>query len=380
MRKRVCLLFGGRSLEKDISVITAMQTLQNIDRSKYKVEPIYMYDGNFYVRNVDEIESFAPFNALNHSKAILHNGVFYIIKRNTLTKFFKPDVALICCHGGEGEDGTLQALLQYNQIPHTSPDILQSALGMDKALAKDVFDQMLLNTLPHEVINANELNKNDEELMFHLENLLDYPMIVKPSRQGSSIGIGVATNREELIFALNVAGHYDTKIIVEQKLVDFAEVNCACFRDGEQLIVSETEQPISINDFLTFEDKYQDNGKLSGGGHVIPADIGALNGVVKANTIRIYKELNLNGVVRMDFLVDKTRDKVYINEINTVPGSMAFYLFSEIGISFESMLTSIIENSEAYFKDKNLEKEFATNVLENYSKNSSKVGNKNRKR
>ncbi len=363
MKKKVALIFGGRSIESDISVITAMQVLKHIDTAEYSVEPVFMYDGDFYVRGLFKLDDFKQFNPTLHSKALLYRGAFYTLKRDSLSRYFKPDIALVCCHGGEGENGTLQAVLEYNSIPYTSTGILGSAAGMDKAISKQLFDGMLLNTLPHEVIARQELKENRDNVFFHLESFLNYPMIVKPSAQGSSIGIGVANNREELDFAMEVAARFDSKIIVEQKLTDFVEVNCAAFRDGKEIVLSETEQPLTLNDFLTFEDKYMGGGKREGGGHIIPADVGSLDSIIKANTERIYRELDLNGVVRMDYLVDRTRNKVYINEINTIPGSMAYYLFEPVGISFEKLISKLIENAQDFHFQRRTQTVYKTEVL-----------------
>ncbi len=366
MKKKIALIFGGRSLESDISIITAMQTLSNINKSLFNVEPVYMYEGDFYVKKLDSLDAFSVFNPIEHSKAILYKGEFYTVKRNGLVKYFKPDAAFICCHGGEGESGILQAILEYNGIAYTSPSVIASACGMDKALSKQLFEGMLLNTLPHEVVTREEFEEDAERTLQRLESFLTYPLIVKPSTLGSSIGITVAENHEQLDFALQVACRFDTKIIVEHKLTDFVEVNCAAFRDGDRIVLSDTEQPLTLNDFLTFDDKYMTNGKMSGGGHVIPADIGNLELIVKANTERIYRELDLNGVVRMDYLVDKVRNKVYINEINTVPGSMAFYLFEGQGIDFKALITRLIENAVNYQAVHRTPSKFKTEVLSKF--------------
>ncbi|MCM1306288.1 MAG: hypothetical protein NC037_00785 [Bacteroides sp.] len=366
MRKKVALIFGGRSLESDISIITAMQVLGNIDKTAYNVEPVFMYEGDFYVKNLDSLDAFSSFNPLDHLRATLYKGEFYTIKRKGFSKYFKPDVAFICCHGGEGESGILQAVLEYNGIAHTSPSVAASACGMDKALSKQLFESMLLSALPSEVVAKAEFEADPLRTLQRLENSLSYPLIVKPSALGSSIGITVAENRDQLEFALQVASKFDTKILVEHKLTDFTEVNCAAFRDGDKIVVSDTEQPLTLNDFLTFDDKYMSNGKMSGGGHVIPADIGNLELIVKANTQRIYRELDLNGVVRIDYLVDKDNNKVYINEINTVPGSMAFYLFEGLGIDFKTLIAKLIENAVDYQAAHRTPTKFKTDVLSKF--------------
>ena len=255
MKKKVALIFGGRSLERDISVITAMQTLANIDVSKYEVECIYALDGDFYAKKLDSIKRFAPFVHSEHVKVFLIKGEFYSLKKSKLVRFFKPDVALLCCHGGEGENGIVQALLEYNGIAYTSCDVLRSACLMDKALSKRLFESLLLNVLPYEIVLKSEFENDKQKTLERLENLIGYPMIVKPSSQGSSIGIEVAKCREELDFALQVAAKYDSKIVVEQKLEDFVEVNCAAYQKEGKIVLSDTEQPCSKSDFLTFSDK-----------------------------------------------------------------------------------------------------------------------------
>lgn len=366
MRKKIALIFGGRSLESDISVITAMQALGAIDTSKYIVEPIYMYDGDFYVKRLDRIEEFADFNLAEHKKVLLYKGAFYTMKRNAVSRYFKPDCALLCCHGGEGENGILQSLLQYNGIPFTSTGVLQSACGMDKTVLKRMFESMILNVLPYCVITRGEYKANAEESVEKIEKSLEYPLIVKPSSQGSSIGIEVATDRVQLDFALKVAFSFDDVALVEHKLTEFTEVNCAAYRNKNEIVVSSTEQPVFDSEYLTFDDKYMTGGKMSGGGHIIPANIGDLNDVVRKTTRRIYDELNLSGVVRVDYLADLKKGKVYVNEINTIPGSMAFYLFEPMGISFEKLLSDLIDN--AIFNGIDSRKVYKSNVLSHFAR------------
>lgn len=368
MKVRVALLFGGRSPESDISVITAMQVVAQLAESDYTVEPVCMYEGGFYMYGVDRLEAFTPFVAEKHVNTFLLGGAFYSLKKNKIKREFKPDVALICCHGGEGENGVLQGLLEFNGIPYCSSGVLGSAVGMDKAVSKSIFENMLMNVIQHTVVLRREFESDAERTLAQIESVLDYPMIVKPASQGSSIGIKVADDREGLIFALETACEFDDKILVEEKLVDFAEVNCAAFARGREIVVSETERPLGAGDILTFEDKYLENGKMSGGGHILPADIGHLNAIVRANTERVYRELELQGIVRVDFLVDKSRNKVYINEINTVPGSLAFYLFEPLGISFAELLDAQICNALLRAAESGRKKVFKSRVLECYGK------------
>lgn len=341
MKKKVAMFFGGRSLESDISVITAMQTLCAIDKSAYDVEPVYMHGGKMYVGGLNKISAFSPFNEGEHSVVHLVSGGLYEMKRGKLKRRFVPDVALICCHGGEGEGGVLQAMLEYNGIRYTSCSPLASALLLDKLASKRMFESLLCNVLPYREVSEEDLSENESVVISSLEEL-EYPIIVKPARLGSSIGIRAARDRDELKEALEIAFGFDGEVIAEHMLTDFVEVNCAAYRDGDRIVVSETERPIAFGDFLSFEDKYMSNGKMGGGEHRIPAGIGPTELIIKAATERVYRELALDGVIRADFLVDG-ESKVYINEINTVPGSLATYLFKDI--SPTEMLSALIRNA-----------------------------------
>lgn len=188
-------------------------------------------------------------------------------------------------------------------------------------------------------------------------------MIVKPARLGSSIGISVANDRAELESAVSFAFEFDDKVVIEQKLENFAEVNCAAYFDGERVVVSRTEQPIHASDFLTFADKYEQGGKMCETTRIIPADIGSLNLVVQAMTERIYRDLDMNGIVRIDYLVDVAKNKVYINEINTVPGSLAFYLFDT---DFDKLLSSVIESAKKRKEERGQDAHFKTDILSKF--------------
>ncbi len=361
MKKKIALFFGGRSLESDISVITALQTLGAIDKSAYEAEPVYMYGGKMYVGGVNKISAFSPFNEGEHTVVHLVSGGLYEVKRGKLKRRFVPDVALICCHGGEGEGGVLQSMLEYNGIRYTSCSPLASALLLDKLASKRMFESLLFNVLPYRDATHKDYIENGSAVIDSLEEL-EYPIIVKPARLGSSIGIRAAHNREELEYALDIAFSFDKEVVAEHMLTDFIEVNCAAYRDGEDIVVSETERPISCGDFLSFEDKYMANGKMGGGEHRIPAGIGPAELIVKAATERVYKELCLDGVIRADFLVDGD-SKVYLNEINTVPGSLATYLFRDI--SHTDMLSALIRN--ASLKQPSAPASFKTDVLSRFS-------------
>lgn len=363
MKKKIALIFGGRSVERDISVITAVQTFKSLDDKKYAVTPIFIYEGDFYTGNLKTLKDFAPFVPTAHKKLVLFGGTFCQVKKNKLIPLFKPDVVVNCCHGGEGENGILSGVLEFNGLAHTSPKVLPSALCMDKTASKIQFESLFLNTAKGKSFSLDDYKRDESAVIEDVEAYLEYPMIVKPAHLGSSIGISVARGTDELNFAIDVAVEFDDKILVEHKLSNFVEVNCAAFKYKDEIVISETEQPLSKSDFLSFEDKYS-TGKMSGGGHIIPANIGNLNQQIKDTTMFLYDKLELDGVVRFDYLVDTEREKIYINEVNTVPGSLAYYLFERVGISFSDMMDKIIEQAEVDFLDKKSRiRNFTTDIL-----------------
>lgn len=340
----VAVFFGGRSCEHDISIITGVQTINALG-DDYRVLPIYMKDGGFYTSDLmKDVSFFRDENLKKATRLWLIDGTFYARVKKFLVKKVKPDVALVCCHGGEGENGVLQGVLEYNGIPYTSAGLAASSVCMDKSVAKQLLDGMMLNTVPSITIRRADYEKNTGEVLRHVSTFLDYPLIVKPSGLGSSIGIRKARTEYELKNAIDVAAKFDEKIIVETALENFKELNCAAYSDGTNVFVSEVESPKSWHEFLSFEDKYS-GGKLEGGTRELPALISEeTRNNVKDVTKRIYEDLDMSGVVRVDFLLSGD-GKLFVNEVNTVPGSMAFYLFENDGIPFKKMLDGIIEGA-----------------------------------
>ncbi|MDR3216383.1 MAG: hypothetical protein LBT55_03095 [Clostridiaceae bacterium] len=377
-KKKIAVLFGGRSAEHDISVLTAVQAMSALNRAKYDVYPVYIKNGGFYTGDLCSIGAFTPFESRKHAEIFLERGAFYQRKRGKPTLDLVPDAALMCTHGGEGENGVLQGVLEFNRIPYTSADVKNSAVGMDKLLQKQLFSEMLLNVVRYIRVERDDFAADKNKTAAHIEMFLDYPVIVKPAGQGSSIGIRPAADRNELFDCLEAAACFDKNVIVERALVKFTEVNCAAFAHGGEIIVSETEQPLNWRGFLSFDDKYIGSKNGSDKKHAMPAPIGGLNDAVKNAVKRIYAEMGLSGVVRIDFLVDTVENKLYVNEINTIPGSLAFYLFEPLGITFSELLDKIIENALAVAEDnKRNIVEYPSRVLENFAAG---TGTKHQKR
>lgn len=364
----IAVFYGGRSCEHDISVITAVQAMACLDE-KYEVMPVYMKEGAYYTsESLKDISFYEKTNIKKCQRLWLIDGVFYTRIKNIYIKKFKPDVALICCHGGEGENGSLQGLLESQRIPYTSSGVTACGIAMDKVIGKTLCDGLMLNTVDSITVYRDDFIRRKDEIFRHIETYLDYPLMIKPSALGSSIGISRAKNREELRNAIEIACAFDRKILVERALTDFTELNCAVVSDDENIIVSEIERPLSWSDFLTFDDKYLEGGKgMSGEKRQLPAKIPEdISENVKDVAKRLYIDADMNGVVRIDFLLSK-ENKLYVNEINSVPGSLAFYLFEPLGISFSALLDMIIHGAvKKSAENKKSRLAFNSSVLKNF--------------
>ena len=277
-------------------------------------------------------------------------------------------------HGMNGEDGSLQGLLEIANIPYTSSGVLGASVGMDKILMKKVFEAHGLPVLPYEYFIRSEWEKDRDAVIQKIEQKINYPMFVKPSNLGSSIGISKVKNRDELTVAIDIATRFDERVIVECGLEDLKEVNCSALGRADDVIASTTEQPISWKEFLTFDEKYVNGAKsaaaksgMASMSRKVPAEITKeQSDEVKDLTKKAFKALNSKGVVRIDFLIDNRDDKVYINEINTIPGSFAFYLWDHDGMKYKDLIDKLVEIAEKEHEEKN---------KNNYTYDSDIVGN-----
>ena len=384
--KNIGVIFGGVTCEHEVSIVTGLQLIENMDKTKYKVYPIYIHtDGEWYIG--DKLLDPKIYEDFDTYKSGLEKGYipptkqgFVIERKGFLLKndFIKLDVVIPAMHGMNGEDGSLQGLLELANIPYTSSGILGASVGMDKILMKKVFESHIIPVLPYTYFIRDEWEKSKDVIIAQIEAVLKYPMFVKPSNLGSSIGISKATNREKLIEAIDVAVNYDERIIVENGVDNLTEVNCSALGRGDDVKVSVCEQPISWKEFLTFDEKYLNGGKTGGAKNTgaksarlkiggaksnsgmqnmsrkVPADITEeQTKEVKRLTEDVFKALNSKGVVRVDFIIDNDDGKVYVNEINTIPGSFAFYLWEYEGMEYRELIDKIIEYAEAENAEKN---------------------------
>lgn len=332
----IAVFFGGRSCEHDISIITGLQAMS---ACKKKCVGVYIDSGGAWwaAEQFDSVSAVRN-NRFDGKRVHLRPCDNRLYCKNK--KLYKIDAALLCMHGVLGEDGTLQGLLDMCGIPYTGSDVAASATGMNKARSKTVFQSAGLKVLPYTTITHARYNADAAGFLADVDKL-GFPVIVKPCNLGSSIGISVAKDRTELYTAMRIAFEWDDTVIVEKALEDFTEVNCAVLGDSydDEVIVSETEQPVGWQTFLTFADKY--SGDVKSVRHKIPAEIGIdKNEAVRTMAEQAYRAVGCSGVARIDFMVKG--DDIYVNEINTIPGSLSCALFED-QMPFSELLNKLIE-------------------------------------
>lgn len=333
----IAVFFGGRSCEHDISIITGLQTLA---ACRAKCVGVYIdCNGVWWTGDGFDSVNAVKNGRFNGKRVHIRPAEPYLYCKNK--RLCKIDVALLCMHGMLGEDGALQGLLEMCGIPYSGSGIPASAIGMNKLYSKRVFEKEGLDVLPYTTVTRATYDSDISVALKSINDDLGYPVIVKPCNLGSSIGISVANTQSELFTALRVAFEWDDTVIAEKALVDFTEVNCAVLGDGigGESIVSDTEQPVGWKTFLTFSDKY--SGDVKATRHKIPADVGAeINEKIQSLAVRAFNAVGCAGVARVDFLVKN--GSIYVNEINTIPGSLACALF-EKNMEFSRLIDLLIE-------------------------------------
>ncbi len=391
MKIRVGVFFGGQSVEHEVSIISAQQAISSMNKDKYEIIPVYISkDSKMYTgENLLDIKSFT-----NIGEAIANSTQISLINENNQVKlvgkakgmFKKPfeqeiDVAFPVVHGCNVEDGTIQGLFEILNIAYVGCDVYSSSLCMDKYFSKAVLKQSNLSVLDAVQLDVYSFTKNTEKVISDIENRFGYPVIVKPVNQGSSVGISVAKNVDELKNSLDFAFTFSAKVIVEKALTNMMEVNCSVLGDLEECFASILEEPVNNGVMLSYEDKYLNGGskdsKVSGGGQksgmaslkrIIPARISdEMATEIKSLAIEAFKTLGCSGVVRIDFIIDKDTDTVYINEFNTIPGSLSFYLWEKTDKPYTVLLDDLIKIALKKKREKNnLKTTFETNILSSF--------------
>ena len=382
-RLRVGVVFGGVSPEHEVSVITGLQAAAALDRTRYEIVPLYIAkDGSWYTGPVLlELEAYQDLDALRraaipvrfdpavHGRMLLVEATPRRWPWRRLRRYL-VDVVLLALHGGEGENGGVQGLCETLNVPYTGSGVLGSALGMDKVLSKLLCREQGIPVVDFLWFREADWAGREEEWLDRLEAELGFPMVVKPARLGSSIGIQRVEDRQALDAAIEEAFRYDEKVVVERAVRNLREVNCAVLGDPSEARPSVLEEPVRSDPskLLTFQDKYmRGSGKTGRRGskqqapqgmasldRIIPAPLDeAQTRAVQEMAVRVFQLFECAGVARIDFLLDDDTGQVYFNEINTIPGSFSFYLWEPVGVSFDALMDELIRLAQKRHREKN---------------------------
>ncbi len=390
MKIRAGVFFGGASVEHEVSVITAMQAIGAMDETKYQVIPVYVSKaGEFYTgQHLKKLETYRDIpSALAQAQKVVmmkqkDQTVLVLEKQKPFGSSVVAtlDVALPIFHGTGGEDGTMQAHFERLELPYTGPDVCASAIGMDKWAMKAMFNIASVPCLPGVKIGRGAYYTDPDAAMDEIEQKIGYPVIVKPYNLGSSVGIGKARNRQALEEALEEAFHYTEYALCERAVEKLREINCSVLGDADEARASVCEEPLNATDFLTYADKYQSGGgskgskgAKSGGGsegmsslaRKVPADLDdATAETIRKMCVDAFRAVGAAGVCRVDCMIDGDSGEIFVNEINTIPGSLSFYLWEATGLSFTALMDELVRLAlKRQRQRKQLQFSFDTNLL-----------------
>lgn len=358
MKTRVGVFFGGRSVEHEISVLTALQAMYAFDSTKYDIVPVYISkEGRWYtgealmsVSNFKDMKTLQAMCEEVYMKPVYGDYNLYRCK----TKIFGSpivttlDVAIPALHGTNGEDGVFQGLLETIGIPFAGCNTLSAAIGMDKIVMKMVLEHCNIPIVDYVWFTDKQWFANRDQWADEVEQKIGYPVIVKPANLGSSVGISRADNRDEFITKVDEASRYSTRLVVEDLVENLKEINCSVFGDCDDYMTSVCEEPIKSGKILSYEDKYMGGSKGESGMQAsekrIPADL------TPEQTARVqflagetFRVLSCHGVARVDVMIDDNTGDIYVNEINAIPGSLSFYLWEATKIPFDELMDKMVQ-------------------------------------
>ena len=357
MKTNIGVFFGGCS-EHEISVISASQAMSAIDRSVYDVTPVYItkqghwYTGEalFDVSNYRDIPSLLEKCTEVYMEPVRDDYNLYTRKKKLFGSnvYTTLDVAIPVLHGAYGEDGTFEGILDAIAIPYAGCNVLASANGMDKITMKMILQACDVPVVDYVWFTDKQWFAQKDALIANIEKELGYPVIVKPANLGSSVGIGRAKDRTQLIDRINDAERYSTRIIVEHMIENLHEVNCSVLGDCDDYKTSVCEEPIKSGEILSYEDKYMGGTKGAKGMQAsqkrIPADLPVeVSDRIRFLAGETFRVLSCHGVSRVDVIIDADNGNIYVNEINTIPGSLSFYLWEATGLPFDKLMDTLVK-------------------------------------
>lgn len=361
MKIKVGVIFGGKSVEHEVSVITGLQAIENMDKEKYDIIPIYMTKNNeMYVgNNIGKIANYKNIpELLKESERVVlsgDNGRAQILRykssmfKSNIYDYF--DIAFPIVHGTDVEGGALYGFFKILNVPCVGSDILSSSICMDKYIAKCILKEKNLPVLDALCFDVKEYKTDLNGIKQTIIDKFGLPVILKPVDSGSSVGISIAKNEQELEESIDEAFKYSKRILAEHAITNMREINCSVLGDYEYTMASECEEPIKSDDILSYNDKYVSGGKKIGGekgmnvgGLKLPADIPEnIKEEIQDLAQKTFKALGCTGVVRIDFMIDNDSNKIYVNEINTIPGCLSFHLWKATNLQYKDLLNNLID-------------------------------------
>lgn len=394
MKIKLGVIYGGETVEHEVSIISALQAIQNLNRDKYEVIPIYiskdriLYTGE-QLRKIETYKDFDKNKKLVKEVTLYKKGTkYYLETTNGLIRkdITEVDIVLPIVHGNNVEDGTLAGYLDTIGIPYVGPHVLGAALGQDKVVMKQVLKSSNIPIVDYTWFFDNEYLDEKNRILKEIKKL-GYPVVVKPATLGSSVGITFVKKETDIEEAIEEAISYDTKVVVEKAVENLVEVNASVLGNYEKQKVSPIEEVMGLDEILSYSDKYLSNSKTKKTGskgmastnRIIPARISKeLTKEIQETSKQVFKILNLSGVCRIDYLIDKKTEKFYVNEPNTIPGSLSFYLWKEAGLEYKNLLDEMINIAIKEYKNKSKKTmSFESNILAGFSGSKGTKGVKN---
>ena len=394
MKLNIAVFFGGESVEHEVSIISAHQAIEALDKNKYNVIPVYVSkERKLYVS--DLLKDMSNYKDLKHlisqcTQVSITSEDNRVVIRPVKTSLFGPkelgtiDVAIPVMHGTNGEDGTIQGFFEMLKVPYAGCDLYGAAIGQDKVLQKNVLNDNNLPITNWFWVYGAEMDTRQSEILDKVHRLI-YPVIIKPARTGSSVGISIAHNDEEYLACFDEARQYDEKIITEKVVKPMREINCSVVGDSYSCVASVLEEVSSVSqdELLSFSDKYLGGSKstksegskgMASTARIVPAPLtDEQTRLIQQLAKETFRVLGTSGVCRIDFLMDADTKKVYVNEINTIPGSLAFYLWQAAGVSFSELMDNLVELAlDRERRRSKMTFSYETNILSNFSASSAK--------
>lgn len=357
MKTTVGVFFGGRSVEHEISVLTALQSMYAFDSARYNIIPIYISkEGRWYSGEaLMSVSNYKDLNALkSQCEEVFMNPEYgdYNLYRRKKKLFGSQvvatlDVAIPALHGTNGEDGVFQGLLETIGIPFAGCDTLSAAIGMDKIVMKMVLEHCNIPIVEYVWFTDKQWFADKEKWADEVEQRLGYPVIVKPANLGSSVGISRADSRAELLAKVDEASRYSTRLVIEDLVENLKEINCSVLGDCDDYITSVCEEPIKSGKILSYEDKYMGGSKGESGMQASEKRIPANLSPEQTERVQFlagetFRVLSCHGVARVDVMIDDNTGNIYVNEINAIPGSLSFYLWEATKVPFDELMDRMV--------------------------------------